>query len=48
VLDAIDAFHAEGGTVLLVTHHADAAERAGRIVSLSSGQVVDAPVTAAK
>jgi len=42
VLDAIDGFHADGGTVLLVTHHVDAAERAGRIVSLSSGQLVDA------
>lgn len=42
VLDAIDGFHAEGGTVLLVTHHAEAAQRAARIVSLSSGQVVDA------
>lgn len=42
VLDAIDGFHAEGGTVLLVTHHAEAAERAARIMSLSNGQVVAA------
>jgi ABC-type lipoprotein export system ATPase subunit len=42
VLDAIDGFHAAGGTVLLVTHHAEAAGRAARIISLSSGQVVDA------
>ncbi len=42
VLDAIDRFHEGGGTVLLVTHHAEAAERAARIVSLNSGQVVDA------
>ncbi len=43
VLDAIDAFHTEGGTVLLVTHHAEAAERAARIVSLRSGQVLGSP-----
>lgn len=42
VLDAIDVFHGDGGTVLLVTHHAEAAERAARIVALSHGQVVDA------
>jgi len=42
VLDAIDAFHADGGTVLLVTHHADAAARAARTVALSSGQLLDA------
>lgn len=42
VLDAIDRFHDGGGTVLLVTHHAEAAARAERVFSLSAGQVVDA------
>jgi len=48
VLDALDSFHTDGGTVLLVTHHADAAERAGRMVSLSRGQVVDAAAECVK
>jgi ABC-type lipoprotein export system ATPase subunit len=42
VLDAIDRFHDGGGTVLLVTHQAEAAARAARVISLSAGQVVDA------
>ncbi len=46
VLDAVDAFHAAGGTVLLVTHHAEAAERAARSIALRSGQLVDTPVAA--
>lgn len=40
VLDLLDAFHREGGTVLLVTHEEQAAARADRTILLEQGRVV--------
>ncbi len=42
VLDLLSEYQAEGGTVLLVTHEAYAAERAKRIVTMSQGRVLAA------
>ncbi len=39
VLDLLDDFHQDGGTVVLVTHHSSAAARAGRVVHLQNGSV---------
>ena len=41
VLDLLDAFHQEGGTVLLVTHEEEAASRADRTILLRHGRVAD-------
>ena len=41
VLDLLDAFHQQGGTVLLVTHEEEAAARADRTISLRNGRVAD-------
>jgi putative ABC transport system ATP-binding protein len=41
VLDLLDAFHQEGGTVLLVTHEEQAASRADRTILLRNGRVAD-------
>ena len=41
VLDLLDAFHQEGGTVLLVTHEEQAASRADRTILLRHGRVAD-------
>lgn len=38
VLDTFDAFHAEGRTILMVTHDPAAAKRAGRVLKLENGQ----------
>ncbi len=38
VLDLLDQYHTDGGTVVLVTHHADAAARAQRTVTLEAGR----------
>ena len=40
LLDYLSGFHREGGTILLATHDDRAAERAQRIVQLSSGKLV--------
>jgi ABC-type lipoprotein export system ATPase subunit len=40
VLDLLDAFHQDGGTVLLVTHEEEAAGRAERTILLEQGRVV--------
>jgi putative ABC transport system ATP-binding protein len=46
VLDTLSAFHAAGGTVILVTHEHSAAERAETTVFLESGRLRDqAPKT---
>ncbi|MBC8868470.1 MAG: ABC transporter ATP-binding protein [Planctomycetes bacterium] len=39
LLDTMAAFHRDGGTILLVTHDSQAAERAGRILELDQGRV---------
>jgi len=41
VLDQVADFHREGGTVLLVTHERQAAERADRTVLLENGRLVE-------
>jgi putative ABC transport system ATP-binding protein len=40
VLDLIDELHAQGLTVIVVTHDPQVARRAGRVVTLSDGRVV--------
>lgn len=40
VMDILDTIHAEGKTVILVTHDAGDARRADRIITLSDGRVV--------
>lgn len=40
VLDLLDLFHQDGGTILLVTHEEQAASRAQRTIVLDQGQVV--------
>ena len=42
VLDLLDLFHQDGGTVLLVTHEEVAASRAKRTILLEHGRVVSA------
>jgi putative ABC transport system ATP-binding protein len=39
LLDALAAFHRDGGTILLVTHETYAAERADRVVELDQGRI---------
>lgn len=46
VLDFFDAFHAEGRTILMVTHDPAAAQRAGRILRLNEGGTRDDAVPA--
>ncbi len=41
VLDMIGGLHADGGTVVLITHDPDVAARANRIVRLRDGQVIE-------
>jgi putative ABC transport system ATP-binding protein len=41
VLDILERLHAEGRTVVIITHEPDVAERAQRIVRLSDGRVVE-------
>ena len=41
VMSMLDALHREGRTIVLVTHDSEIAEKAGRIVSLADGLVVD-------
>lgn len=40
LLDLLAEFHNEGGTIVLATHDAAAADRAQRVVALSSGKIV--------
>jgi putative ABC transport system ATP-binding protein len=41
VLDMIGRLHADGGTVVLITHENDVAKRANRIVRLRDGQIIE-------
>jgi len=41
VLQVISRLHADGGTVVLITHEPDVAARANRVVTVRDGQVVD-------
>jgi putative ABC transport system ATP-binding protein len=41
VLELIARVHADGGTVVLITHNPEIAARANRIVRLSDGEVVE-------
>ena len=41
VLDLLNDFHKDGGTVLLVTHDDKAAARAGRTIALDSGRLAE-------
>lgn len=40
IMSLVDDFHKNGGTVLLVSHSADTAKYADRIISLSSGKIL--------
>jgi putative ABC transport system ATP-binding protein len=40
LLSILDALHADGRTIVLITHEPDVAERAGRLVRLLDGRVV--------
>ena len=42
MLGLLERFHQEGGTILLATHDAEAAARAGRQIELNQGQLVTA------
>jgi len=39
LLDLLTQYHEDGGTILLVTHHGNAAERAQRSVGLEAGRI---------
>lgn len=39
LLDTLSGFHANGGTILLVTHDSDAANRSQRVVELERGRI---------
>ncbi len=44
ILDLFEEIHAQGRTIIMVTHEHDVAERAGRVIWLADGQVQsDAP-----
>ena len=42
VLDVLDDLHAEGRTIVLITHEADVASRAERVVQIRDGRLSDA------
>jgi putative ABC transport system ATP-binding protein len=44
VLDAFDELHADGNTILLVTHERHVAERAERVVHVRDGELVETEV----
>lgn len=46
LLDFLAGYHDDGGTIVLATHDDRAADRAGRIVELSSGKIMDATTVA--
>lgn len=41
IMDIFDGLHASGGTIILVTHEADIARKAGRIVNILDGRLVE-------
>jgi len=41
VLDLLDELHAAGRTIVLITHEADVAERAQRVVHVRDGRITD-------
>jgi putative ABC transport system ATP-binding protein len=41
VLDLFSSLNAEGRTVVMITHEADVAERARRVIRLADGQIVE-------
>ena len=47
VLDLLAEFHTSGGTILLVTHHENAAARAERSIGLENGRLVEPATTTA-
>jgi putative ABC transport system ATP-binding protein len=47
VLDIFDRLHADGRTVVVITHEEDVAARAGRIVRLADGRVLSDDLVAA-
>ncbi len=48
VLDLLDEIHAEGKTIVIITHEDDVAERAGRVVTLRDGRVESDVLAAAR
>ena len=48
VLDLLDEIHAEGKTIVIITHEDDVAERAGRVVTLRDGKVESDVLEAAR
>ena len=48
VLDLLDEIHAEGKTIVIITHEDDVAERAGRVVTLRDGKVESDVLAAAQ
>lgn len=44
ILQLFERLHASGATVITVTHDPYVAERAGRIVTMADGQIVDSPL----
>jgi putative ABC transport system ATP-binding protein len=42
VLDLLDELHEQGRTIVLITHEADVADRAGRVVHVRDGQIQQA------
>ena len=48
VLDLLDEIHAEGMTIVIITHEDDVAERAGRVVTLRDGKVESDVLAAAR
>ena len=47
-LDLLDEIHAEGKTIVIITHEDDVAERAGRVVTLRDGKVESDVLAAAR
>jgi putative ABC transport system ATP-binding protein len=43
VLDLLDELHAQGRTILLITHEVDVAKRAARVVRMLDGELFEAP-----
>lgn len=48
VLDLLDEIHAEGKTIVIITHEDDVAERTGRVVTLRDGKVESDVLAAAR
>jgi len=48
VLGMIDDLHAEGATIVLITHESDVAARAGTVYNVTDGQFVGAGTEIAK